>query len=109
MEGTDVLYKGTSGTLFDYDLVINDLSNDFYYMAIVTLAEGKTLADLQALPEAETEPPPFVNVLIVNFVHGGDVSHNKLNITQGPLYIVCFVESQGVATRTAELGPIEVR
>ncbi len=109
LEGADIVYTGTTRRSLDYDLVVNDRSNEMYYVAISTLAEGKTLADLQAQPESEIEPPSFVNVLVVNFVHGGDALHTTLSITQGPLYVSCFIWSQGVSVRIADLGPIEVR
>ncbi len=103
------MVKGVQSTYtgwLDYDLVVNDQANDAYYLAIYTLDEGKTLADVQAIPEANVDLPAFVNLLAMNFVQAGNLSHNLVHIASGPLYVSCYVVSQGVPVRIADLGPI---
>ncbi len=106
LEGLDSIY---SGSLLDYDLIVHDQSNEAYMVSILTLAEGKTLADLQAVPVTQRSVSPFINILAANFVHGGDASHNVVKVTEGPLYVSCYVVNQGALLRIAIPGSIEVK
>lgn len=104
IEGVDSINSG----VLQYDLVVNNQAHEVYYFVLSTMDEGKTLADLQALPASYIDLPSYANIVLANYVHQGDFSHHMVTVTKGPLYISCFVIDRGVAKRIADLGPIAV-
>ena len=76
-------------------------------VAMLTMEEGKTAADLEAW--AEQGPPPWVNVFAgeAQGIDPGNVMTRTFSVdgTTSPFYIVCFDSPQ---TRNGVLGPFEV-
>jgi hypothetical protein len=104
LEGTDWIVPG----LFQYDFVVNDTTYQTYYVAIVTLGEGKKLADLQALPDTYYAQPGFTDIVQMDFENPGSFSHHTIKIDKGPLYFACFVAGPNEPLRINEFGPLNV-
>jgi hypothetical protein len=111
-------YSGTASIplgKFTVNWVVNDQIHNKTGLLIMTLAEGKTLADLQTTRTAEA--PPWVTILwtddenafgsdlekIRNYSHVHDL-RTLANYHGEPLYMVCGNE----IGMTNPLGPIEV-
>lgn len=81
-----------------------DKAHDRYGLAVATLAQGKTFADLDAW--LSTDPPSWLQ--LVTFAEATSGSHRTVtaNVEEGPIYMVCFTAPPDKKMGT--LGPIEV-
>jgi hypothetical protein len=101
---------------FTVNWIVEDRKHSKAALAIVTLASGKTIGDLQACPC--TEKPDWINALWLNdenafgpelekarsYVHEYDLRSNA-SYHGGSLYMFCGNEEG----KTVALGPVEVR
>jgi len=86
------------------DWIVDNEDHDRYGLAVVTLDEGKTFADLDAWPS--TDQPPWLQ--LVDFADVGPGSRLLMvaDVEQGPIYFVCFTAYP--ETKMGTLGPVEV-
>jgi len=92
-----------------YEIVVTSLEHQNYYLAIYTINPGNTFADVQALPDTNTDPPSFIHLVSVDHVlPGSDSIHSLGNINEGPLYFSCMAYDPNYDKRFADLGPVEV-
>ena len=102
MKGVSSHIKG----MIEYNFIINDQAHETYALIMLTLDEGKTLADLEAYANV-TSPPPWSTPVQYDFETPGSYSHHTANISEGPLYFVCFyVDNIPVIIGT--FGPLEI-
>ena len=93
---------------FTYEIVVTSQEHQNYYLAIYTINPGKTFADVQALPDSYTDPPPFIQLVSVDHVLPGSDSIHTIMIDEGSLYFSCMAHDQNYDKRFADLGPVEV-
>ncbi len=92
-----------------YEILVTSLEHQNYYLAIYTINPGHTFADIQALPDTNTNPPSFIHIVSVDHVlPGSDSIHSLGNINEGPLYFSCMAYDSNYDKRFADLGPVEV-
>ena len=92
-----------------YEIVVTSEEHQNYYLAMYTINPGYTFADVQALPDTNTDPPPFIQLISVDHVlSGSDSIHSLGNINEGPLYFSCMAHDATYDKRLADLGPVEV-
>ena len=78
-------------------------------MIVLTLDEGKTIEDLNALPPNQGEDPLWSHRVgeADRHVHPGERYTFKATIETGPIYLICFSGSPELISGV--LGPIEVK
>lgn len=86
------------------DLVVEDKDHDKFGLAMVTLNEGKTFEDLNQWPSAD--PPPWLTIINVWEILPGSTKQVSVQVTNGPLYFVCFYAPPD--TKYGTLGPVAV-
>lgn len=92
-----------------YEIMVNDQAHQNYMVGIVTLDEGKTLKDLQAIPNTETYgAPEFAHIVAEDIVNPGSYSMHTLRVSDGPLFVTCLVVHTDIPKKIADLGPIDV-
>ncbi len=92
-----------------YEIYADSQEHPFYWLALVTLDNGKTLADLQAIPASDIAQPDFSHLLVANFETRDSHSTILINVDKGPLYFSCFAGDRfGVGQKIGQLGPITV-
>jgi hypothetical protein len=99
LEGTKQVYPDT----FRIALVGGDLSVEFYGLAVVSLADGKTLADLEGAGPAQ---PPWVRMLTDFNTAPGQRTVQSVTVDANPVFLVCFTSPPEKAI--GRLGPIEI-
>lgn len=100
LEGLNTIPAGTNA--FNW---IEDIQEyEKYGLAVVTLDPGKTIDDLQAWPT--TDQPPWVQLVDLEEATPGSRSTLVVDVTQGPIYFVCFYANP--ETKFGALGPVEV-
>ena len=103
MKGVSSHGKG----LINYDLIVNDQSHQTYALVILTLDEGKTLDDLKAYTST-TAAPSWTNPVQYDYETPGSYSHHKINVSEGPLYFVCFYGDKQIPVIIGHFGPLEI-
>ncbi|MCL4560866.1 MAG: nucleoside hydrolase [Chloroflexi bacterium] len=88
--------------MVDVKLIDRDIAKDAG-LAIVTLDEGKTLADVEAWPS--TDPPPWIQLLGFIEVNPGKELTQNFELKDKPLYFFCF--DKPPERKIGGLGPIE--
>jgi hypothetical protein len=92
-----------------YEILVTSLEHQNYYLAIYTINPGHTFADIQALPDTNTDPPSFIHLVSIDHVlPGSDSIHSLGNVNEGPLYFSCMAHDPNYDKRFADLGPVEV-
>ncbi len=92
-----------------YEIYVDAQERPTYWLALVTLDEGKTLADLEAIPEDVISQPDFAQLIVATFEGRGSHSTILANVEEGPLYFVCFAgDRYGVGRKIGALGPVAV-
>jgi inosine-uridine nucleoside N-ribohydrolase len=81
-----------------------DEAHAYYGLAVVTLDEGKTFADLDRWPS--TDPPSWLQIVTFRETTAGNHSTVTARVRGGPIYIVCFTRPPDKKMGT--LGPIGV-
>jgi hypothetical protein len=99
LEGTRQVYPDT----FRIALVGGDQSVGFYGLAVVSLADGKTLADLEGAGPAQ---PPWVRLLTDFSTAPGQRTVQSVKVDANPVFVVCFTSPPDKAV--GALGPIEI-
>jgi hypothetical protein len=99
LEGAQQVYPDT----FSIALVGGDQSVAVYSLALVSLAEGKTLADLQGPGTAQ---PPWVRLLTDFSTAPGQRTVQSVKVDANPVFLVCFTSPPDKAV--GALGPIEI-
>ena len=100
--------KSTNAGGFTYEIVVTSLEHQNYYLAIYTINPGNTFADVQALPDTNTDPPSFIHLVSVDHILPGSDSIHTIMIDKGPLYFSCMAHDPTYDKRFADLGPVEV-
>jgi hypothetical protein len=100
--------KSTNAGGFTYEIVVTSLEHQNYYLAIYTINPGNTFADVQALPDSNTNPPSFIHLVSIDHVLPGSDSIHTIMIDKGPLYFSCMAYDPTYDKRFADLGPVEV-
>lgn len=78
-------------------------------LVVLTLAEGKTIADLQALPPNANQPLWSHRVgEAAHHVHPGERYSFDFTTDTGPIYLVCFA-GPSPDLGIGAIGPIEVK
>ena len=106
IEGDKCTYSGPE-TIAAGQIAIDwnvDEAHDIYGLAVVTLDEGKTSADLDAWPS--TDPPSWLQVVAFSDATPGSHSTVTARVEKGPIYFVCFTLPPDKKMGT--LGPIEI-
>jgi hypothetical protein len=75
-------------------------------MSLIKLAEGKTIADMQAWMHAPTGAPPFTNVGGLQAVNRGETAYLHLDLTPGTYVALCHVPDPASGKQHMELGMI---
>jgi hypothetical protein len=99
LEGTKQVYPDT----FSIALVGGDRSVEFYGLAVVSLDEGKTLADLEGAGPAQ---PPWVRLLTDFSTAPGQRTVQSVKVDANPVFVVCFTSPPD--KEIGALGPIEI-
>jgi pyrimidine-specific ribonucleoside hydrolase len=82
-----------------------DKEHDKYGLAVVTLDEGKTFQDLDAL--VGDQQAPWIQPVGFWTLDPGGQQLVVAHVTRGPIYLVCFTADPIVKLKT--LGPIQVQ
>ena len=104
-------YYSPLWNVLSYDIVVNDQTYQNYLMWTETIAPGKTLADMEAIPPTATRiPPSWVKIIIGDIVYPMTRTFHyvSVDITEGPLYFTCMVQGPGGPRTIGHLGPLEV-
>lgn len=84
--------------------VVEKSDHDKFGLVVATLDSDKGFDDLDAWPS--TDPPPWLQVVGFQEAAPGSRSNLVVEVTEGPLYLVCF--SAYPESKDGVLGPIEV-
>ena len=96
---------------FTVTWVIQETGHTGYIYALMTIDEGHSLSDLQALP-AEDPPPAWAHKLNYDWAPQAGTTQKTFDLSsnaayqQGPVYLVCFFVDHDTAI--GAVGPIEV-
>lgn len=93
--------------MISYDWIINDQAHQTYALVFHTLDEGKTLDDLKAYASTTVEPS-WSTPIYYDYETPGSYSHHTFNVTEGPLYLVCFYGDKDVPVIIGYFGPLEI-
>lgn len=102
MEGPTTISAGINTTI---DIIGNLKDQGDVGVAILTIDPDKTLKDLQDLGSAG-QPPWSQRIAFYSFPSDGSAYSFDLNVSEGPIYFVCFYEDR--ETLVGALGPIQV-
>ncbi len=101
--------KSVQAGPLQYEIYVDAQDHPIYWLALVTLDEGKGLPDLQAIPAEDISQPDFAQLIVANFETRGSHSTLLLNVDKGPLYFACFAgDRYGIGRKIGALGPVEV-
>ena len=93
---------------FTYEIVVTSQEYQAYLLAIYTINPGNTLADIQALPNTNTDLPSFITPIAFDHILSGSAAIHTIMIDKGPLYFTCIAHRATSDIRLADLGPVEV-
>ena len=101
--------KKISADKFTVNFNVENRDREKYGLYIVTLDQGKTLADLDAWPS--TDPPPWVYIVAGTDVGPGSRSEVTVDMTKSPqfkspIFLVCL--SAPPEAKITTMGPVEV-
>ncbi len=99
-EGPDQIKVGDVSLKIQSD----DKAYPKYGVAVMTLYEGKTLADLQAWKS--TDKPVWAEIVAFKELNEGDANSFIIQVKRGPIYFNCFVSPPD--TNIGAFGPIQV-
>jgi len=89
---------------FTFKWVVSSQNHDQYALAIVSMKQGKTLADLQAWPS--TDPPDWLNVGMDFRADPASQQIVKAYSGLDYIYFVCFYREP--ETKFGAVGPVQV-
>jgi hypothetical protein len=100
--------KSINASGFTYEIVVTSQEHQAYLLAIYTIKPGNTFADIQAIPNTNTDLPTFVDPLAFDHVLPGSAAVHTIMIDKGPLYFTRIAHGLTSDLRLADLGPLEV-
>lgn len=102
--------KPTATNELYYEVVVNDQKYENYSVVVETLAEGKTLKDLQDFrgnPENPI-PPFFVNLEAGAIVNPMSRTFAFAHLPTGPIYFTCIIQGPDKQRSIENLGPLVI-
>ncbi len=99
----------TSAGLIYYQIQVNDQARGTYAVIFSTFDEGKTLADMQAVPKNAQQAPSWAHSFQENYVMRGSTSYYSMKVSSGPIYISCFTSIPNGLQRILDYGPVEIK
>lgn len=96
---------------FAYEVVVNDAAFTNYMVGAVTLAEGKTLKDLEKYGQSTkgiVPPPSYASIKLLDVVPPMSSTWHAAVVPIGDLYFICFIEGPDPQQAFEEFGPVKI-
>lgn len=107
----DIL-KPTHSPEFAYEVIVNDAAFTNYMVGAVTLAEGKTLKDLEKYDQSAkgiVPPPSYATIKLLDVVPPMSSTWHGATLPVGDVYFICFIEGPDPQQPFEEFGPVKIQ